>query len=129
MTNRKRETMKKNENPDALTENEINALRSDRTPDLIKSYVARQHEGVGVRTSAYRKVAAAARAEYDALMAVALVNLARTKAGEVPVIEQTASGRLAELERQNRELVAALDSAKEQAMRSLASGAMAVSGE
>lgn len=116
-------------NTDALSEDEIAALRSDRTPDLIKSYVARQHEGVGVRTSAYRKVAAAAKAEYDALVAVALVNLARTKAGEMPVIEQTTSGRLAELERENRELLAALGEAKEHSMRSIASGSMAISGD
>jgi hypothetical protein len=121
--------MRDKKNPDALTDDEIAALRSDRTPELIKSFVARQHEGVGVRTSAYRKVAAAARAEYEALLAVAMVNVARTKAGEVPVIEQTASSRLAELERHNRELLTALASSQEQTRQALASGAMAVSGD
>ena len=122
--------MRDKKNTDALTEAEINALRSDRTPDLIKAFVARQHEGVGVRTSAYRKVAAAARAEYEALMAVAMVNVARIKAGEMPQPEQqTTSSRVAELERQNRELAAALDGARSATMRALSSGSMAVSGD
>jgi len=121
--------MRQTKNPEALTDDEIRALRSDRTPDLIKSYVARQHEGVGVRTSAYRKVEAAARAEYEAIMAVALVNIARTKAGEPPDSEQTSSGRIAELERHNRELRASLDALAEGEMRARSSGAMAIGGE
>lgn len=121
---------KKNQNPDALTEEEISVLRSDRTPDLIKQYVSRQHDQVAARTSAYRKVAQAARAEYDALMAVALVNVARRKAGEPEQPpSQTPAGRLLELERQNRELKAALDDAQSASSRSRAAGAMAVSGD
>lgn len=80
----------KRKNDETLTVDEVAFLRSDRVPDMVKAFVARQHETVGVRTSAYRKVAAAAKAERQALMEVALLNLARAKAGHpVELVEST----------------------------------------
>lgn len=113
----------------ALTDEEIAFLRSERAADPIRKFVARQHEGVGVRTSAYRKVAAAARAEYEALVAVAHVNLARERAGVIDVSgsEQHEASRNVELANENRELRKALDEVREAALRNQASGALAVS--
>src|SRR4051794_11760656 len=71
---------RRRQDPDALTEEETAFLRSERTPATIRQYILRQHETVGVRTTAYRKVAAAANAERDALMAVATLTVVRAAA-------------------------------------------------
>lgn len=61
-----------------LTESETGFLRSaSAVPDEIKEFVARQHDQIGVRTSAYMKVAAAAKAEADALLAVRMLAAVR----------------------------------------------------
>ncbi len=60
----------KKSNPNDLTEAEIEFLRGSKVPGEVKQYLGRQHENIGTKISAYRKVAAAARAEVDALLAV-----------------------------------------------------------
>jgi hypothetical protein len=67
--------MKRARDESALTEAEIAFLRSDRTPVAVRRFVARQHESIGVRTTAYRKVANAARAERDALIEIAALEV------------------------------------------------------
>lgn len=62
--------MKKNtNNPHDLTGAEIEFLRTTKVPEEVKGYLARQHENIGTKITAYRKVAAAARAECDAILA------------------------------------------------------------
>lgn len=120
---------KRTENAEALTEEEVAFLRSDRTPDLIRQFTARQHDALGVRTSAYRKVAAAARAEYEALMAVAAVNVARHRAGVLPESTgQSAASRVLELESELA-VVREKQGAERLAQHVLSAGAQAVSGD
>ena len=63
-------SIRKKDNPNDLTEEEIAFLRTTSVPGEVRTYLARQHENIGTKISAYRKVAAAARAEVDALFAV-----------------------------------------------------------
>ena len=60
----------KKSNPNDLTADEIEFLKGAKIPGEVKQYLTRQHENIGTKVSAYRKVAAAARAEVDALLAV-----------------------------------------------------------
>lgn len=69
--------MKRNANPYDLTADEVALLKSSTTPDLVKHYLARQHENIGTKITAYQKVAAAARSEADALLAVQRLEDAR----------------------------------------------------
>ena len=62
--------MKPRANPHDLTDDEIAFLRSTNLAPEVKVYLSRQHENIGTKVSAYRKVAAAAQAEVDALFAV-----------------------------------------------------------
>lgn len=64
----------------ALTEKEIQFLRREGVPSEIKNFIARSHQDMGVRAAAYRKIAAAARAEAEAIFAVRAVAALR---GEV----------------------------------------------
>src|SRR5690606_19328001 len=88
----------------ALTDEEIAFLKSDRAHGAARRFTSRQHDTVGIRISAYRKVAAAADAEYRALVAIARLQLAR----ENEAIEATASEptdtatRVVELTQENR---------------------------
>lgn len=68
----------------ALTPDEVSFLRSNHTPDSVKQYLSRQHDSLGVRTSAFQKVAAAARAERNAIMEVALLSVVQAAAGQQP---------------------------------------------
>lgn len=117
----------KQSEPNTLTEEETAFLRSDRSPELIKQFVARQHETVGVRTEAYRKVAAAARAEADALMAVATLVVARKMAGADDGRLEDSARRQLEIE--NRTLTAALSMVRSQLEQVTASSALAVHSE
>lgn len=113
----------------ALTEEEIAFLKSDRAADPVRKFVSRQHENVGVRTSAYRKVAAAARAEYEALVAVAHVQLARERSGAVQAPELDEANRVVQLANENRELRQVLHRIQEAAMKDQVAGALAVSSD
>lgn len=79
--------MKPKANPHNLTDDEIAFLRSTNLAPEVKVYLSRQHENIGTKVTAYRKIAAAAAAEADALLAVRdlaavhgeLANLAEAK--------------------------------------------------
>ena len=66
----RRVSITKQTNPYDLTPAEIEFLRSAKIPDEVKGYLARQHENVGLKITSFRKVAAAANAETDAIRAV-----------------------------------------------------------
>jgi len=66
--------MSRNKSPHDLTDEEIALLKSTGVPNEVRAYLARQHENVGTKVSAYRKVAAAARAEAEAMIAVRLLD-------------------------------------------------------
>lgn len=106
---------KKNE--DALTDEEVAFLGSAKAPDLVKQFVSRQQTSIGVRTSAYRKVAAAARAEREALLEIRLLQVARSTVGMEP-IASPATPALAQPE-----------AAIPPAMPEVPASAMAVSGD
>lgn len=57
-------------NPHDLTEDEVQFLKGPNVPPEVKAYTARQHGSIGTRTSAFRKIAAAAQAEAEALLAI-----------------------------------------------------------
>lgn len=61
-------------NPDELTDDEKAFLKSSAAvPDEVREFVSRQHDTIGTRVGAYRKVAAAAKAEADAILAARLL--------------------------------------------------------
>lgn len=94
----------------ALTDEEIDVLGSARTPDAIKGYVARQHRSIGVRASAYAKVAAAARAEREALTEIALLTIARgdhyQPEAEPPALGSDQAALVGQVEAQRRQIAA-----------------------
>ena len=53
-----------------ITEEESVFLRSSKVPAEVRSFIARNHGDVGAQVRAYQKVAALARAETEALLAV-----------------------------------------------------------
>lgn len=100
-----------------LTEDETAYLKSaSSVPDEIKSFVARQHDQIGLRTSAYAKVAAAAKAEADALLAVRMLEAVRGELTDLAEMRRTAieaqstvrtlRGEIDEKDRRIRELLA-----------------------
>lgn len=108
--------------PDALTDEEVQYLKSDRTPDSIRQFAARQHEAMGVRASAYRKVAAAARAEREALLEIAALAVVRA----VSEGSATAQERVVQLEAERRQLSGQLDETQRRLMAATAAPAMAI---
>lgn len=114
--------MSKKTNPHDLTEDEIEFLRSAKVPNEVKGYLARQHENIGTKISAYRKVAAAARAECDALLAVQ--DLAALH-GDLADLD-TAKRRVMALERRTSELEASAASKDREILRRTAQPALAV---
>ena len=109
-------------NPHDLTEDEITFLRGTAVPGEVKTYLARQHENLGTKTSAYRKVAAAARAECDALLAVQ--DLADLH-GELAHLSE-AQEKVAMLERRAAALEATVTRKDGEIMRLTAGPALAV---
>ena len=76
MSRKQRET-----NQSDLTAAEISLLRGSGVPASIREYLTRSHEDVGLKASAYRKIAAAASAEREALIEVHALGLVRAKLG------------------------------------------------
>ena len=110
------------QNTDALTEDEIAFLRSDKAPEVVRQFVSRQHESLGTRTNAYRKVAAAARAERDALVEIAALGAVRAAAtGSVSDAE-----RVRQLEADQRQLTKELESTRKQLESATAAPAIAI---
>jgi len=114
--------IRKKNDDNALTAEEIAFLRSSQTPEAIKAYVARHHESIGLRTAAFQKVAAAARAEREALMEIKATQVLRASI-EAP----THDARAIQLERQVRALVEHNDRLMAEVRRQTALPAMAVS--
>ena len=116
--------MKKN--PDDLTKEEIKFLQSGRAAESVRQFTARQHETIGTRTSAYRKVARAARAERDALVEIAALEMARVLAAG----ELSAKERAAALGNENESLRRELERTRRALESAIAAPAMAInSGE
>lgn len=113
---------RKRDNDSALTDDEIAFLRSDRTPYAIRQYASRQHESIGLRVSAFRKVAAAAKAEREALLEVAALGVVRM------AMEGTsrAEDRVSALEEERRILASELDRTRTRLLEATAAPALAV---
>lgn len=109
-------------NPDALTDEEIAFLRSDKAPETVRQFVSRQHESLGTRTNAYRKVAAAARAERDALVEIAALGAVRGVAARSVSAEE----RVRQLEADRRQLAKELESTRKQLENATAAPAIAI---
>lgn len=75
-------------NPHDLTQEEIEFLRSTVVPGEVKDYLSRQHENIGTKITAYRKVAAAARAECDAILAARDLDAAKGVAVDLAEVRQ-----------------------------------------
>lgn len=117
--------MKRKQNEHDLTDDEIAFLRATNLAPEVRAYVSRQHENIGTKVSAYRKIAAAAAAEADALLAVR--DLAAVH-GELTDVAE-ARQRLDAAERQIKQLSATVD-AKDGRIRALtAHSAMAVASD
>lgn len=114
----------KRKNPDALTEDETAFLKSDRCAPSLRAFTTRQHESITIRTSAYRKVAAAARAERDALIEVAMLDLTRAKINTSTL----AQDRVKALESEKESLDRELESTRLQLRQATAGPAMVVYG-
>lgn len=113
----------KNKNPHDLTEDEIAYLRTaSGVPDEVKGYLSRQHENIGTKVSAYRKVAAAARAECDALIAVRDLEVLH---GELTTVRETKAQLLA-AKAQSDALKAVVAEKDAEIMRRTAAPALAV---
>lgn len=96
---------KKQTNPYDLTDDEIDFLRSGKVPDVVRGYLSRQHENIGTKITAYRKVAQAARAECEAILAARDLGVLHE---ELKTTED-AQAQARVLEQQNRALTAAIE--------------------
>lgn len=114
----------KKSNPNDLTADEIEFLKGAKIPGEVKQYLARQHENIGTKVSAYRKVAAAARAEVDALMAVRDLE---EVTGELVELAE-AKRRIESLERRSKALEATASSKDAEIRRLIAAPAAVVHG-
>lgn len=115
----------KKPNPYDLTEEEVVFLRGTSVPGEVKTYLSRQHENIGTKTSAYRKVAAAARAECEALLAVQALAAMQGQLAHLAEAKQ----RLEAAERRNQALEATVSQKDQQIMHLTAAPAMAVNGD
>lgn len=108
-----------------LTDDEIGVLRGSGVDDGVRHYLARQHDNIGLRISAYRKVAAAARAEREAIVEVNLLAMARKESADTVTLQR----QKAELENQNLTLVQQNEDLRRDLVRSIATPALAVHSE
>lgn len=109
-------------NPMDLTEDETQLLKGSNIPPEVKQFAARQHDNIGTRTSAFRKIAAAARAEADALLAIRDRDLVM---GEMANLAE-ARDRIAQLERRANALEASATEKDRQIRRLMAAPAAVV---
>jgi hypothetical protein len=107
-----------------LTEEEIAFLKSDRSAPAVRQFTSRQHESIGTRTSAYQKIAAAAKAEREALVEVAALSVIREAA-----LTGDGAKRVAELEAERARLVNEIENVRERLMVATAAPALAIHGE
>ncbi len=113
---------KKGTNDFDLTEDEVAVLRSAGTPDEVKRFVARQHDRIGARAAAYRKVAAAAEAEIQALLMVRRLEMVRLDISDVEAVRRTSAA----IEQEARQLAAENNALREDLMRARALPAQVV---
>lgn len=85
----------KKDDPYGLTPDEVALAKSGNIPPEVRQFVARQHANIGTRTSMFRKIAAAAQAETEALLSIRDRNAAL---GEMANLEE-ARLRIEALER------------------------------
>lgn len=112
-------------NPLDLNEAEIAFLRGSGVSPDVRAYLSRQHENIGTKITAFRKVAAAARAEADALLAVR--ELSQVQGEETDL--SAARRRIAELE-QRAQILEVSGRDKDRRIAQLTAGPMmAVSGD
>ena len=109
-------------NPNDLTDEETAFLRTSGVHDEVREYLKRQHDNVGTKISAYRKVAAAARAESEALLAVRELEAIHGELTEVAAAREV----IASLKRRTDALEARVSSQALELERSTAESALAV---
>lgn len=114
--------MKSRKDPNSLTDEETQFLRSERSAPAVRQFASRQHETMGVRISAYRKIAAAARAERDALMEIAALEVVRAASED----SATSRARVSELEAERRRLENQLEDTQRRLRVATAAPAIAV---
>lgn len=112
-------------NPHDLTDEEVAFLRGASIPGEVKTYLSRQHENIGTKVTAYRKVAAAARAECDALIAVQRLAAMHGELADLAEAKQ----RLGETQRRAQALEATVAQKDERILHLTAAPAMAVNGD
>lgn len=113
-------------NADALTKDEIKALGTSAVPDVVRQFVSRKQDSLHVRAAAYRKVAAAARAEREAIVEVVACENARRKVDALSLGDQPPAR--AEFERVN-DLLAENERLRQELERRIAAAAEVVHGD
>lgn len=93
------------DDPHALTERESEVLRSTTVPAELRSFVARQHEQVGPKVTAYQKVAALARAEREALCEIRALRIVKGENGEAAEETEQEIARLRQVKAELEEAV------------------------
>lgn len=105
--------MSKKDNPYDLTEAEVAFLRGSTVAPEVRNYLARQHENLGTKTTSFQKVAAAANAEADAMLAVKRLDGVRGEAVEVAELQAAVESR----DKQINGLSAVVDRQKAELLR------------
>lgn len=108
-----------------LTPAEWTALQQGGVSSMVSNFASKTDSDMDRRVSAYRKIAAAARAEREAIQEVVLCELAREQISSVEALRAKATeaeSQIAALERQNDQL-------RRKNLREIAAPAMAVNGE
>ena len=109
-------------NPDDLTENEIGFLKGAKLAPEVKDYLSRQHENIGTRTTAFRKIAAAAAAEADAIEATRHLGAVKGESFELEDVK----GALASAGRQMKMVESTVRAKDAEIMRLTAKGSEVV---
>ena len=105
-----------------LTEDEIAVLKASSVPKEVKEFVVRNYDTIGARTTAYEKIAAAARAERLALSEIRRLHEAR----EAITVEADWRVRINELEGEKKALEADNAAIRQRMAQAIAEPAMAV---
>lgn len=109
-------------NPDDLTEAEVAWLKSKKADPEIKAFVGRQTDDFGVAISVYRKVAAAATAKTEAILATRELSKVQGDFIDVSDVRQALGAALSD----KQQLQAENDHLKDTVMQLTAGSAMAV---
>jgi hypothetical protein len=115
----------KKTNPHDFTEEEKAFLETSVVPVEVQNYLKRQKQNIGTKVSAYRKVAAAARAEADALLAIRDLDDARGEWAQIQQAREAIGGLTA----RNRALEGQLAKKDAETLALKAAPALAVHSE